>query len=251
MRLNRSAVAACVVAFLLAGCCDVEVSVTLERDLSGQAAIDVTLDHEAMIVPTLRMMRETGEPTPEEIAAARQRALESQGQRRFARAAEQATAEAERTMPPGVRLLEGKVDERDLKVLYHYRFGFDDVRKLQRIGGPPEGAPEPKAIDLNLQRRPFGSFQLADEGKTLLLSTLLPNPLGAPPSPGETPAAKQAREAMADLFQFHFRLITAFEVIDSNATRRDGKALVWDYDRAAFAKLDPGKTIRIWARLRR
>lgn len=255
MRSNHAVAAVCLAGLLLASCYEVEESITLERDLSGQASINATIDLGAQIAPLLRLQREArgeaGEPKPEEIAAARQRALETRRPGQFTRRAEEERAKIEAALPPGVRLLEGRIDERELTLLALYRFGFDDVRKLQRIGGPPEGAAAPQAIDLNLQRQPFGGFELADEGKTLLLSTQLPNPLAGMAPAGETPAARQAREGAADAVKLHFRLSTPFEVVDSNATRRDGRTLVWDLDRAAFAKLDKVPVVKVWARLRK
>jgi hypothetical protein len=60
---------------------------------------------------------------------------------------------------------------------------------------------------------------------------------------------------MEQIFQglhLRFRLTTPFDVVDTNATRRDGRTLHWDYDLAAIQKLaDSKKQVKIWARLRR
>src|ERR1700730_8806623 len=76
------AVSAGAVGVPLAGCFDVEESVSLRRDLSGTAGFNMTVDLEPMIAfmagmqPSMAGM--TGDPTPEEMEAARKDFLAKQ-----------------------------------------------------------------------------------------------------------------------------------------------------------------------------
>ncbi|HEV3076962.1 MAG TPA: hypothetical protein VHB47_21245, partial [Thermoanaerobaculia bacterium] len=60
---------------VLAGCFDVEQSVSLKRDLSGTAGFNMTVDLEPMIAFMASMQHsmegKPGDPTPAEIEAAR------------------------------------------------------------------------------------------------------------------------------------------------------------------------------------
>jgi hypothetical protein len=49
---------------------------------------------------------------------------------------------------------------------------------------------------------------------------------------------KQMTQAMKGL-RFSFKIDTPLEVVETNATRREGKTLVWEYDLASFEKMTP------------
>jgi len=266
MRMLRSAVsfAALAAALLLTGCFDVEESVQLDKDLSGQAGFNATVDMGAMVLPMLMMKRQmegkTGEPTAAEIAAARKDMIAQQKTSKSESSGPPKREEIEKSLPPGVHLLDAGVDDKqDLKLRVHFRFGFDDLNKLAQIRDPKKKDEAAGPGKPNLLDQPFSNLKLVDEGKTVLVSTDLGNPVAesGPPAgggDGAKPTAEQKKQAEQILQGLHlrFKLTTPLEVVDSNALRRDGKTLVWDYDLPAIEKLaDAKQPVKIWARLRR
>src|SRR5712691_9403626 len=98
-------------AALLAGCFDVEQSMSLQKDLSGTAGFSMTVNFEPMAIMMLRMQREMagtkGEPTAAEIEKAKQEFLASKKEKKSPAddfAAEK--AKFEKTLPPGVQLID-------------------------------------------------------------------------------------------------------------------------------------------------
>lgn len=268
MRTLRLAAASATLAaaLLLAGCFDVEESVQLDKNLSGKAGFQCTVDMGAMVLPMLMMKRQmegkTGDPTAAEIAQARQEMIASQKTQKSESSGPPKREEIEKSLPPGVHLLEAGVDDKqDLKLRAHFVFGFDDLNKLSQIRDPKSKDQAPGPGKPNLLDQPFSNLKLVDEGKTVLVSTDLGNPVAesSPPAGGEggdspQPTAEQKKQAEQILQGLHlrFKLTTPLQVVESNALRRDGNTLVWDYDLHAIEKLaDAKQPVKIWARLRR
>jgi hypothetical protein len=269
MRTHRSrltALFAGLAALLLfAGCFDIEESVDLDRNLSGKAGFSATVDMGAMVLPMLMMQRQmagkTGDPTPAEIAAARKEMAAQQKTSQSKAPGSPKREDIEKTLPPGIRLLDVGADEQgDLKLKVHALFGFDDLNKLAQIRDPKKDGAAPEPGKPTLFDRPFSGLKLVDEGRTILVSTELGNPVAeagsqAPAGGADAKPTPEAERQMKQIFQglhLRFKLTTPFEVADTNATRRDGRTLVWDYDLAAIQKLtDAKQPVKIWARLRR
>ncbi|HLX06480.1 MAG TPA: hypothetical protein VKY89_01320 [Thermoanaerobaculia bacterium] len=233
--LTLAAVAA---AIALVGCFDVEQSVSLQRDLSGTASFSMTIDLEPMIVFMVSMQHsmsgKEGEPTPAEIDQARKSFLEQQkkdpAKQKQETAAQQ--AQLEQTLPAGVKLLSSSVEDHGTKVAVRCQFGFDDVRKLAKIKLPEKGgAGQPGK---NPFSDPFSSLQITDEGPTLLLTIGGGSPAArlqeqaAKDGAAATPEMSKALEGAFKGARFAFRLDSPFEVVETNATRRDGRTLYWE-----------------------
>jgi len=257
-----AASAALAAALPLTGCFDVEESVQLDKNLSGQAGFSATVDMGAMVLPMLMMKRQmegkTGEPTAAEIAAARKDMIAQQKTSKSESSGPPKREEIEKSLSPGVHLLDAGVDDKqDLKLRVHFRFGFDDLNKLAQIRDPKKKDEAAGPGKPNLLDQPFSNLKLVDEGKTVLVSTDLGNPVaesGPPAGDGAKPMAEQKKQAEQILQGLHlrFKLTTPLQVVDSNAVRRDGNTLVWDYDLPAIEKLaDAKQPVKIWARLRR
>jgi hypothetical protein len=251
--------AGCAAALLLAGCFDVEQSLSLQRDLSGKAGFSMAVDLEPMVVIMAGMQHsmagKTGEPTPAEIEQGRKEFLEQQKkddpakkQQEFA----EQKAQFERSLPPGVKLLSSSVEDQGLKLVARFEFGFDDVRKLARIKMPEKSGEGPGK---NPYQEPFAGLKVVDEGSTLLVT------LGGvdPASPmknqgdqgGQGAQSPEMQKALLTAFQkarFAFRLDSPLEVVATNATRRDGHTLYWEI-RAS----DPGASLpqTLMARLKK
>jgi hypothetical protein len=233
--------AGCAAALLLAGCFDVEQTISLQRDLSGKAGFRMTVDLEPMVVIMAGMQHsmsgKTGEPTPAEIEQARKEFLEQQ--KKDAPAAKQQEhaeqkAKLEQSLPPGVKLLSSSIDEQGLKIVVRFEFGFDDVRKLTRIK-MPEKSGEGSGPAKNPYQEPFAGLKVVDEGSTLLVTLGGVDPASplknqdAKGAPGaESPEMQKALAAAFQNARFAFKLDSPLQVVETNATRRDGHTLYWE-----------------------
>jgi hypothetical protein len=225
----------------LAGCFDVEQSVSLKRDLSGTAGFNMTVDLEPMIAFMASMQHsmagKPGEPTPAEIEAARRDFLAKQktdpGKKQEDLAAQK--AQLAKSLPPGVELLSASVEDQGTKMTARFQFGFDDVRKLAQIKLPEKGSQGKSGS--NPYEDPFSQLKVIDEGPTVLVTLGSINPAarlqeqagqGGMGKDGGNPEMAKAVEAAFKGARFAFRLDTPFEVVETNATRRDGRTLYWE-----------------------
>jgi len=226
----------------LAGCFDVEQSVSLRRDLSGTAGFNMTVDLEPMIAFMAGMQHsmsgKPGDPTPAEIEEARRDFLAKNktdpGKKQEDLAAQK--AQLQKSLPPGVELLSSAVEDKGTKITAHFQFGFDDVRKLAQIKLPEKGGEgKPGA---NPYEDPFSQLKVIDEGPTVLVTLASVNPAavmqektgqgGTAGKDGGNPEMAKAFETAFKGARFAFRLETPFEVVETNATRRDGRTLYWE-----------------------
>jgi hypothetical protein len=231
-------------ATLLAGCFDIQQSMSLQKDLSGTAGFSMTVNFEPMALMMLRMQREMagtkGDPTPAEIEKAKNDFLASKKEKSPAADFAAQRGELEKSLPKGVQLLDGGVDDQGMKMRVHVKFRFDDVAKLGQIRFSKDEAqqqPGPK----NPYDEPFSGIKVKDEGKTVLLTSAAVNPLKkqeeAKGGPELTPEMKQQMAEAFKGFRVAFKLDTPLEVVESNATRRDGHTLYWEYDLATLEKM--------------
>lgn len=242
----------CLLSLLLTGCFDVEQSLVLNKDLSGTAGFKMSVNMEPMVLMMLRMQRQMagkeGEPTAAEIAQAKDEFLASKKKEDGPPSPEAQKAEIEKSLPPGVKLLDGGIKDEGLKLLAHFTFGFDDVAKLQQIKMPQskkkpeeEGGP-PNPAGKNPFDTPFGDLQITRQGDTLLLTTKPTDPMAdaMQHAGGETTPEmkKQIEEAFQGL-RVAWRIETPFEVLESNATRHEGKTQIWEYDLKSFETMTP------------
>jgi hypothetical protein len=235
-----AAAAVAAVALTLAGCFDVQESVSLRRDLSGKAGFSMTVDME----PMLQMMAEmqhgmSGHPgpvTPEEMAKVRRDFLAQQktGAKEEAETAAR-KAQLSGQLPPGVKLLSASMENQDLKVVVRMEFGFDDIRKLARIDLPENAKAGAAGPGKNPYSQPFSGLKVTDEGSTLLVTmsgadpaSRVANLSGQSGQGAVDPATQQQIAAAFKNARFAFALESPFEVVTTNATRRDGHTLYWE-----------------------
>jgi hypothetical protein len=235
--------------FLLTGCFDVEQSLKLNKDLSGSAGFRMTVNFEPMVLMMLRMQRQMagkeGEPSAAEIEQAKKEFLASKKEQGQQDPAAQ-KAEMEKSLPPGVKLLDSGFKDEGLKILVHFNFGFDNVAKLAKIKLPNNKKEEkdqpPQPGSKNPFDTPFGDLQIADQGKTLLLTTKPTDPMAEQTEQmgGElTPDMKKQMEEAFKGLRVAWKIETPLEVLESNATRHEGNTQIWEYDLAAFEKMTP------------
>jgi hypothetical protein len=230
--------AAGAVGVALLGCFDVEQSVSLRRDLSGTAGFNMTVDLEPMILFMAGMQHsmagKPGDPTPEEIEAARKDFLAKQKNEEPAKKQQDLASEKaqlEKSLPPGIKLLASSFEDQGTKVSARFQVGFDDVRKLAQIKLPEKGGQEKSGS--NPYEDPFSQLKVVDEGPTLLVTFGSVNPAArvkeqAGSDTSQNPEMTKAIETAFKNARFAFRLETPFEVVETNATRRDGRTLYWE-----------------------
>jgi len=230
-------------ALALAGCFDVEQSLVLKKDLSGTASLRMMVNLESMAVMAARMQHQMsgqeGEPTAAEIEQAKKEMLASM-QKEGSPAPP--AAEIEKGLPPGVKLLDSGVADEGLKLRAHFTFGFDDVANLQQIRMPEKADAEKKPGGKNPFETPFGDLQITRQGDTLLLTTKPTNPAAEQTDKmgGDVPPEmkKQMEEAFKDL-RVVWNIQAPFQVLETNATRREGDTLYWEYDLKTFETMTP------------
>lgn len=236
---------------VLTGCLDIEQTLTLDKNLAGKSGMSFKIDMEPFVLFMVRMQKEMsgqeGEPTAAEIEEAKKQFLASSKKEMTGDPAAR-KAEVEKSLPPGVKLLDSSIKEDGLKLSARFLFGFDNVAKLSQVklsGKPKEGeepaGPQPPGSDAISD--PFDNLVVKDEGATVLVTTKAVNPMeeqedeakdaGLPP---ETQA--EIKKAFQGL-RFAFKLDSPMEVVEHNATRREGKTLVWEYNLESFEKMTP------------
>ncbi|HEX3531468.1 MAG TPA: hypothetical protein VH988_30785 [Thermoanaerobaculia bacterium] len=237
----------------LTGCFDVEQSLVLNKDLSGTAGIHMGVNFEPMVLTMLRMQRQMagaeGEPTVAEIAKAKEDFLASKKQD-APPSPEVQRSTIEKALPPGVKLLDVDIKDEGFKLAVRMSFAFDNVRKLQEIKLPDDlkaqkekaDGEAPKPAGKNPFANPFDGLQITDEGSTLLLTTQPNNPVSSTTDmlpPDTTPEMKKQIEEAFKGLHVVWKIETPFEVLESNATRREGKTLIWEYDLKTFEAMTP------------
>lgn len=230
----------------LAGCFDVEQSISINKDLSGKAGFAMTVDMEPMALFMLYMQREmegkTGEPTQEEIDKARQELLSkaTKPEAKFDK------DEVQKELPAGVKMLEAEVKDEGLKLKARFLFAVDQISKLSSVrlekeaGKPVPGEPPG---DANPFSQPFEGLEIKDEGDTLLVTSKTANPMADQKEQADSmetsPEAKKLVEKAFSGLRFAVKIDAPFEILEHNATRKEGKVLIWEYDLKSFEKMTP------------
>ena len=233
-----------VISLAAAGCISIEQNITLQKDLSGTAAVSIDMDFDALVVMLAEMMHamngKEGQPSKAEIDAARARLLEARKSK--AVDFDKEKKDVFNNLPAGVRLLEASMKEEGLKMSARFALAFDNAAKLGtvKLGASSLESTAPVPMDSPLEE-PFLGLKVVDEGKTVLVTSPASNPLaGEKPSPDETAGMDEALKARMDellkSFRIVFRVTAPFEVLEHNATRKEGNTLVWHYDAAAMDK---------------
>lgn len=236
----------CLSALILSGCFDVEQTISINQDLSGKAGFSMTVDMEPMALFLLYMQRDmegkTGEPTEAEIEKARQDLL-SKADKPEAKFNKE---EVQKELPPGVTMLESEVKDEGLKLKARFLFGVDKISKLSDLrletnaGQPMPGEPQG---DENPFSQPFSGLVIKDEGDTILVTTKATNPIADQKEQADSmetsPEAKKLVEKAFAGLRFAVKIDAPFEVLEHNATRKEGKTLIWEYDLKALEKMTP------------
>jgi hypothetical protein len=239
----RKAAAAtlCLSAFLVTGCFDIEQTLTLDRNMSGQAGFTMKVDMEPIVLFMTQMQREMegkkGAPTEAELAKARKELLAS-GKTKAMGDFEKEKKEMQGKLPKGVTLIDAKFQDEGLKMMAQVAFGFDNASKLAEIHLPDKQGAGPGGP--NPAESPFGGLQVVDEGKTVLVTSPVKNPAGDQPTPATLdPESMKQMEAMFKGLRVAFKITAPFDIVEHNAHKKVGNTLVWEYDMSSINKLTP------------
>jgi hypothetical protein len=238
------------VAWFAAGCMQFDYGITLEDDLSGTADIDISIDLDRVAYIAAYVQNaftgEGGEPTAEQIQEARQEILtEVDEDEDFSDAS--LRAEIEPDLPEGVTLLYAKANREELLTTVKVRLAFDHVDKLKEVRlddddeGEDGGAP--------LDSEPFEDLEIIQEGDFIIVRSQPINPIEEMEEMEEMPfVSDEMVEKILEGFAVTFSLTSPFKIEEHNATRKDGKKLVWEFN---LETLKAGEATGIYARLKR
>ena len=232
---------------LLAGCFEVDQSINLQKDLSGTADFHLGVDLEPMIVVMAQFGREmegkTGPMTAAELAKAK---AEFKKSAKKSESKEPSKADIEKSLPEGVKLLSYGSKEREFGMDTNFKFGFNKLSQLVGVKLPGKGEGDP--TQKNVIDSPFEGLELSEKGDTLTIRTKPQNPTeSVKEQAADAPKLDAATEKMVkDAFskmRVSYRITAPFTVVSHNATRREGNTLIWEYDMAAFEKMEKSKKL--------
>ena len=180
-----------------------ERTVTLAPDLSGTARSIHVLNMETWLAAAAES---GGGMKPAEVTAMREKWATLLKNSEKALPAWRASVESR--LPAGVKLVGAWQKTVGFKSITTFVFRFDQVAKLASIDlASSRSKPSPKD-------RPFAELSFTREDGTLLVAS----------QPAEPPRGKDAMDLVL------YRLESPLEVLEANATRREGGALIWEFD---------------------
>lgn len=238
------------VCWFAAGCMQFDYGITLEDDLSGTADVDLAIDLDRVAYMSAYIQNafsgEGGEPTAEQIEEAREEILaEVDEDEDFS--VESMRAEIEPDLPDGVELVDANVNRKELLTTVNMRFAFDHVDKLKeiRLDDDDEGEDSGAPVD----SQPFENLEIIEDGDEIIIRSEPINPMQEIDEMGEMPFVSDAMiDKLLQGFSVTFSITSPFKVEEHNATRKDGKTLVWEFN---LETLESGEATGIYARLKR
>lgn len=244
MTRARCLLIAAILAAFATGCFDIEESIDLKKDMSGTANLKLGVDMEPMITIMAMVQRgmegKKGPPTKEEIAAAKAD---------FKKNAKSTKSDApdkmgmEKSLPPGIKLLDASVTEKEFGMVTNMKFAFDKLAHLVDVKMPSKGDDKggpPDPTKSNVLDSPFQGLDVVETATTITIRTKPQNPADKVKSEASSqgpPMDPETQKMMEDAFKnmrFAWKITAPFQVVESNAHRREGNTLIWDYD---FKKL--------------
>lgn len=233
------------IAWFAAGCMQFEYGITLEDDLSGTADLNVAIDLERVAYMSAYIQNafegEGGEPTAEQIEAAREELLQEVDDDEDL-SEESLREEIEPDLPEGVTFVHAKADRKDLKTTIDVRMAFDHVDRLKDVRLNDADEEGEGSVDSS----PFNDLEIIEEGSEIIVRN---DPVDPMAEMEDVPMISDEQiEKLMEGFGITFKLTTPFEVVEHNATRKDGRTLVWEY---TYETLKEGQVAGIYARLKR
>ncbi len=242
-----------VLALFLTGCFEIEQSINLNKDMSGTADLKIGVDMEPMVVIMARMQHDMegkkGPMTQAEIDAAKldfKKHSTTSSSKDSSKESKDPRAEAEKSLPPGIKLLDLSVVEKEFGVESKFKFGFDSLAHLVDLRLPSKDDDPTKK---NVMDTPFKGLEVTETSSTLTIRTKPQNPAEKATEEAKGQAPKmdpEMEKMMRDAFKkmrVTYRITAPFKVVSSNATRKEGNTLIWDYDFDRLEKIGTAKNL--------
>ena len=238
---------AAIFAAFATGCFDIEESIDLKKDMSGTANLKLGVDMEPMITIMAMMQKQMegkkGPLTKAEIDAAKADFKKNAKKSESKEAPADPKKDMEKSLPPGIKLLDASVTEKEFGVVTNMKFAFDKLAHLVDVKMPSKadakgGPPDPSKS--NVLDSPFQGLDVVETASTITIRTKPQNPADKVKSETKDagpPMDPETQKMMEDAFKnlrFAWKITAPFQVISSNAHRREGNTLIWEYD---FKKL--------------
>lgn len=247
MNRTRTILVAALFALFATGCFEVEQSIDLKKDLSGTANFKLGIDLEPMIVIMAKVQKEMGGDksplTKAEIAAAK--ADFKKNAKKSTEKAEDPKKQVEGGLPPGVKLLDVSVDEKEFGMTTNMKFAFDRISSLVgvKLNSKKDDTASADPTKKSIIDSPFQGLELSETARTISIHTKPQNPADKVTAQANEQGPKldpETEKMMNDAFKnlrVAWKITAPFEVASTNATRREGNTLIWEYDFAKFQKL--------------
>lgn len=231
-------------AWFAAGCMQFEYGIELEEDLSGTADLNIEIDLDRVAYMSAYMQNaftgEGGEPTEEQIEAAREEILadmEDDDQL----SENSLRAEIEPDLPEGVELMYARIEREELLTSIDMRLAFDHVDRLRELE-----LSDDEGDDAPVDTRPFEDLEIIQEGDELVIRS---EPIDPTAELDDMEWLSDSMvEKLLEGFGITFSVKAPFEVAEHNATRREGDRLIWEFNVQTLKAAEP---MGIYARFRR
>jgi hypothetical protein len=248
MRFARTVTGVIGAAIATAGCVQVDYGIKLEENLSGTSDLEMTVDLDRVAYAAAAVQaaftNEGGPPTAEQVEEARDDLLAEIEEDRDDFDEANLRADIEEDLPDGVRVRYARQERDDLRQSLELGFAFDHVDRLRemRVGDRDDGD-----LDLGFEdSAPFEGLEIVEDGDEIIVRNEPIDPIEDVSSDGML--AKEIVEGLLKDLRVTFRLETPFRVLEHNATRVEGKTLIWVFDYDRLTSEEPGG---IYARFRR
>ena len=253
MRRFGSVLMAGAVAIFATACFDIEQDINLKKDMSGTASFKLGIDMEPMILIMAQIQHDMegkkGPVSKEELAKAKADFKKQQTTKKTSEKPEDPKKEVEKGLPPGVKLLDAQVTEQEFGVTTKFLFGFDKLShlvgvKLSSKDKKEEGGDPTKKSVID---SPFEGLEVVETPTTLTVRTKPNNPTETVKEEAKEQSPKMdpdTEKMMHDAFKklrIAYKITAPFDVVSTNATRREGQTLIWEYDLDRMEKMSKAK----------
>src|SRR6266576_3211151 len=174
MKQTRSLLVAVVFACFAAGCFEIEESIDLKKDMSGTANLKLGIDMEPMITIMAAVQKQMegkkGPLTKAEIDAAKAEFKKS-AKKGTEAAVEDPKKDMDKSLPPGVKLLDASVTEKEFGMVTNMKFAFDKLAHLVDVKLPQKGGGSPDPTKKNVIDSPFEGLVVVETASTITIKT--------------------------------------------------------------------------------
>ncbi|HEX2832225.1 MAG TPA: hypothetical protein VHW00_04380 [Thermoanaerobaculia bacterium] len=228
---------------LTTGCFEIDESIEIRKDMSGTADFHLGVDLEPMVVIMAQLGKEMeGKKGPLTAAELKKAKEEFKKKSKTEKSSKPPSREdVSKDLPPGIKLLDFAATEREFGLDTKFKFAFDKLSNLADVKLPSKEGGDP--TQKNVVDSPFEGLEVIDKGKTFTVQTKPHNPTESVEKEAEQNAPKmdpEMEKMMKDAFskmRVSYRITAPFEVVSHNATRVEGKTLIWEYTYASFEKM--------------